>query len=66
MLVRAQVFDRVAREVVLGALQGVNGTVFAYGQTGGISMQPSAATAFNNKSRTSRRMLRQGLARRSR
>ena len=31
---RAQVFDRVAREVVLGALHGVNGTVFAYGQTG--------------------------------
>ena len=29
-----QVFERVARDVVLGALDGVNGTVFAYGQTG--------------------------------
>lgn len=35
MLLCAQVFDRVAREVVLGALHGVNGTIFAYGQTGG-------------------------------
>ena len=27
-------FERVASDVVLGALDGVNGTVFAYGQTG--------------------------------
>ena len=30
----AQVFGRVASDVVLGALDGFNGTVFAYGQTG--------------------------------
>jgi kinesin family protein 6/9 len=29
-----QVFERVASDVVLGAMDGVNGTVFAYGQTG--------------------------------
>ncbi len=29
-----QVFERVASDVVLGALDGINGTVFAYGQTG--------------------------------
>jgi len=29
-----QVFDRVARDLVLGALDGVNCTIFAYGQTG--------------------------------
>jgi kinesin family protein 6/9 len=29
-----QVFDTVARDLVLEGLQGVNGTVFAYGQTG--------------------------------
>lgn len=29
-----EVFDRVARPVVMAALEGVNGTVFAYGQTG--------------------------------
>lgn len=29
-----EVFDRVARPVVLSALEGINGTVFAYGQTG--------------------------------
>ena len=29
-----EVFDGVAKKVVLGALQGVNGTIFAYGQTG--------------------------------
>ena len=29
-----EVFDRVAAEPVLGALDGLNGTVFAYGQTG--------------------------------
>lgn len=28
-----QVFERVASDVVMGALDGVNGTVFAYGQT---------------------------------
>ncbi|CAM6093821.1 unnamed protein product [Calypogeia fissa] len=28
------VFDTVARKVVLGALDGYNGTIFAYGQTG--------------------------------
>lgn len=27
------VYDRVAREIVDGVLHGVNGTVFAYGQT---------------------------------
>lgn len=27
------VYDRVVREIVDGVLQGVNGTVFAYGQT---------------------------------
>ncbi|CAD7696223.1 unnamed protein product [Ostreobium quekettii] len=29
-----RVFDVVAKDVVLGALEGVNGTIFAYGQTG--------------------------------
>ena len=29
-----QVFERVARNVVSGALEGFNGTIFAYGQTG--------------------------------
>ena len=29
-----QVFERVGSDVVLGALDGINGTVFAYGQTG--------------------------------
>ncbi len=29
-----QVFERVARPVVSGALEGFNGTIFAYGQTG--------------------------------
>ena len=29
-----QVFERVARNVVLGTLDGFNGTIFAYGQTG--------------------------------
>lgn len=29
-----QVFERVARPVVLTTLQGFNGTIFAYGQTG--------------------------------
>lgn len=29
-----QVFERVARNVVLGTLEGFNGTIFAYGQTG--------------------------------
>ena len=29
-----EVFDRVAAKPVLGALDGLNGTVFAYGQTG--------------------------------
>mmetsp|Transcript_2784 Transcript_2784/g.9791 ORF Transcript_2784/g.9791 Transcript_2784/m.9791 type:complete len:822 (+) Transcript_2784:575-3040(+) len=29
-----EVFERVARRPVLGAMQGINGTVFAYGQTG--------------------------------
>ena len=31
---QGKVFDRVAKDVVDGALQGFNGTVFAYGQTG--------------------------------
>lgn len=30
----AQVFERVARNVVTGAMEGYNGTIFAYGQTG--------------------------------
>lgn len=30
----AQVFERVARPVVMGAMEGYNGTIFAYGQTG--------------------------------
>lgn len=30
----SQIFDTVARDVVLQTLQGINGTVFAYGQTG--------------------------------
>ncbi|MEW5312344.1 MAG: hypothetical protein WDW38_003985 [Sanguina aurantia] len=29
-----EVFERVARNVVLGAMEGFNGTIFAYGQTG--------------------------------
>lgn len=29
-----QVFDRVARDLVLGALDGINCSIFAYGQTG--------------------------------
>ena len=29
-----QVFDGVARNVVLESLEGINGTLFAYGQTG--------------------------------
>lgn len=29
-----QVFDRVAKDLVLGALDGVNSSIFAYGQTG--------------------------------
>ncbi|KAK9835721.1 hypothetical protein WJX74_006610 [Apatococcus lobatus] len=29
-----EVFERVARNVVLGTLEGFNGTIFAYGQTG--------------------------------
>lgn len=29
-----KIFDRIAKEVIEGALQGYNGTVFAYGQTG--------------------------------
>ncbi len=29
-----QVFERVARPVVVGAMEGFNGTIFAYGQTG--------------------------------
>ena len=29
-----QVFERVARNVVAGTMEGYNGTVFAYGQTG--------------------------------
>lgn len=31
---QAAVYDRVARNVVDSVLQGYNGTVFAYGQTG--------------------------------
>jgi hypothetical protein len=30
----AQVFERVARNVVLSSLEGYNATIFAYGQTG--------------------------------
>ena len=30
-----EVYARAARDIVRGALRGVNGTVFAYGQTGG-------------------------------
>ena len=30
----AQVFDGVARSLVLQSLDGINGTIFAYGQTG--------------------------------
>ncbi len=30
----AQVFDGVARDLVLQSLDGINGTIFAYGQTG--------------------------------
>lgn len=29
-----EVFERVARNVITGALEGYNGTIFAYGQTG--------------------------------
>eukprot|EP00899_Mesostigma_viride_P007228 jgi/Mesvir1/16506/Mv10060-RA.1 len=29
-----EIFERVARKVILGALDGYNGTIFAYGQTG--------------------------------
>jgi kinesin family protein 6/9 len=29
-----QVFERVARPVVVSSMQGFNGTIFAYGQTG--------------------------------
>ena len=29
-----QVFDSLAKELLLGALEGINATVFAYGQTG--------------------------------
>ncbi|PNW88606.1 hypothetical protein CHLRE_01g036800v5 [Chlamydomonas reinhardtii] len=29
-----EVFERVARPVVMGAMEGYNGTIFAYGQTG--------------------------------
>lgn len=29
-----QVFERVARPVIVSALDGFNGTIFAYGQTG--------------------------------
>jgi hypothetical protein len=31
---QADVYDRCAREVVLGVLRGVNGAIIAYGQTG--------------------------------
>lgn len=31
---QGKMFDRVAKEVIEGALQGYNGTIFAYGQTG--------------------------------
>ena len=29
-----QVFDSLAKDLLLGALEGVNATIFAYGQTG--------------------------------
>jgi len=29
-----QVFDSLARELLLGTLEGINATIFAYGQTG--------------------------------
>ena len=29
-----QIFNHVAKSIVLAALDGINGTVFAYGQTG--------------------------------
>ena len=29
-----QVFDSLAKELLLGALEGINATIFAYGQTG--------------------------------
>ena len=29
-----QVFDSVGKDVVLAALEGINGTIFAYGSTG--------------------------------
>ena len=29
-----QIFEHVGKPVILGALNGFNGTVFAYGQTG--------------------------------
>ncbi|GFH07887.1 kinesin-like protein, partial [Haematococcus lacustris] len=29
-----EVFERVARNVVMGSIEGFNGTIFAYGQTG--------------------------------
>ena len=29
-----KVFDRLAKDLILGALEGVNATIFAYGQTG--------------------------------
>lgn len=35
-----QVFERVARNVVVGAMDGFNGTIFAYGQTGS-GVQPA-------------------------
>lgn len=34
MFLGHQVFERVARPVVLGSMEGFNGTIFAYGQTG--------------------------------
>jgi len=29
-----QVFDKIARPIVVDVLKGFNGTIFAYGQTG--------------------------------
>lgn len=33
-LCACQVFDRLASDLLLGALEGINATIFAYGQTG--------------------------------
>lgn len=45
-----KVFERVARSIVTASLTGFNGTIFAYGQTGGSAAAPCFPCHFTSSS----------------